>query len=148
MNWDAGVVIDNEIIGTALRTVAGFEVNEESMAVDMIREVCLSGPGHYLGHEATLGQMKDGFYYPSLSDRSGMNDWLESGSRSILDHAAARARRILDSHFPEHVCAAADAEVRARFDILLPPERCRGAVEEEPADGLAGARRPACAGTT
>ena len=27
----AGVVIDNEIIGTALRTVAGFEVNEESM---------------------------------------------------------------------------------------------------------------------
>ena len=76
----AGVVIDNEIIGTALRTVAGFEVNEETMGVDMIREVCLSGPGHYLGHEATLRRMKDGFYYPPLSDRSGMNDWLESGS--------------------------------------------------------------------
>ena len=144
----AGVVIDNEIIGTALRTVAGFEVNEETMGVDMIREVCLSGPGHYLGHEATLRQMKDGFHYPSLSDRSGMNDWLESGSRSILDHAAARARRILDSHFPAHVCAAADAEVRARFDILLPPERCRGAVEEERANGFAGARGPGCVGTT
>ena len=144
----AGVVIDNEIIGTALRTVAGFEVNDETMGVEMIREVCLSGPGHYLGHEATLGQMKRGFYYPSLSDRSGMNDWQERGSRSMLDHATAHARRILDSHFPGHVCAAADAEVRARFDILLPPERCRGAVAEESAGGLAGARRSGCAGTT
>ena len=99
----AGVVIDNEIIGTALRTVAGFEVNEETMGVDMIREVCLRGPGHYLGHEATLGQMKRGFYYPTLSDRSGMNDWQERGSRSMLDHATAHARRILDSHFPERL---------------------------------------------
>ena len=118
------------------------------MAVEMIREVCLSGPGHYLGHEATLGQMKDGFHYPSLSDRSGMNDWLESGSRSILDHAAVRARRILDSHFPGHVSAEADEAVRARFDILLPPERCRGAVEEEPDGGLAGAPPPRCPRTT
>ena len=99
----AGVVIDNEIIGTALRTVAGFEVNEETMGVDMIREVCLRGPGHYLGHEATLGQMKRGFYYPTLSDRSGMNDWQERGSRSMLDHATAHTRRILDSHFPERL---------------------------------------------
>ena len=136
----AGVVIDNEIIGAALRTVAGFEVTEETMAVDMIRDVCLNGPGHYLGHDETLGQMKRGFFYPSLSDRSDMNGWIASGSRSIQDGAADYARKTLETHYPEHVSEAADADIRARFDILLPPESCRAGAEADRISGLNGLR--------
>ena len=123
----AGVVIDNEIIGAALRTIAGFEVSEAALAVETISDVCLNGPGHYLGHDETLGQMKRGFFYPPLSDRRDMNDWLASGSRSIEDSAADHARRTLETHYPAHVSDAADAEIRARFDIFLPADSCRAA---------------------
>ena len=46
-------VIDNDMLGAINRTVRGVEVNDETLSIDPIREVCLNGPGHYLGHEQT-----------------------------------------------------------------------------------------------
>ena len=39
--------------------------------------------------------------------------------------AAAKAREILDSHFPSHIPADVDARIRERFPIRLPEERMR-----------------------
>ena len=123
----AGVVIDSEIIGAALRTVSGFGVSDADLAVDVIRSVCVDGPGHYLGHSETLKRMKSDFFYPSVSDRSAMNDWLESGTPSILDNARAYAAKTLATYFPDHVSDEADAAIRDRFEIFLSPEACQAA---------------------
>ena len=44
------LVIDNDSIGAVLRTVRGIEVTEDSLSVEAIRQVCIEGPGHFLGH--------------------------------------------------------------------------------------------------
>ena len=59
------LVIDNDLIGACLRCVRGIEVNDDTLALEAIREVCLSGPGHYLGHEQTLRLMQSEYVYPA-----------------------------------------------------------------------------------
>ena len=48
------LVIDNDAIGATLRTLRGLEIDDEALSVDVIREACIDGPGHFLGSEQTL----------------------------------------------------------------------------------------------
>ena len=48
------LLIDNDMLGAINRNVRGIEVNEDTLSVDVIREVCLNGPGHFLGSDQTL----------------------------------------------------------------------------------------------
>jgi len=120
----AGVVIDNEIIGAALRSVSGCGMSDEELAVDAIREVCIDGPGHYLGRDETLHRMKSDFLYPMVADRASMNDWLTSGKRSILENAQDYANETLSKHFPRHIADATDSIIRERYNIFLDEETC------------------------
>ena len=43
------MIVDNDMIGQCLRCVRGMEVTDETLAIETMREVCLEGPGHYLG---------------------------------------------------------------------------------------------------
>lgn len=117
-----GLVIDNEIIGSALRTVSGFKVDDAELAVETIRRTCDGGEGHYLGDSETLARMKSGFFYPSVADRTGLNDWLKSGAVTFEDRAEAVARDILASHYPDHISREADEKIRASFKIFLPSD--------------------------
>ncbi|MBS38487.1 MAG: methyltransferase [Thiotrichales bacterium] len=119
----AGLVIDNEIIGVALRTVEGFEVDDQTLAVEVIESVCAGGPGHYLGHEQTLDRMKTGYFYPAVSDRNSIKDWLENEAPTVLDNAEKRAREILDGERPTHISNSTDDAVRENINIKIPAER-------------------------
>ena len=48
------LLIDNDMLGSINRNVRGIEVNEDTLSVEVIRDVCLNGPGHYLGSDQTL----------------------------------------------------------------------------------------------
>jgi trimethylamine--corrinoid protein Co-methyltransferase len=80
-----------------------------------------------LGHNQTIQRMKTDFFYPDMSDRSAMNDWLSGGTPSILENAARYSRTTLASHFPDHISAIADETIRREFDIFLAEEHCRHA---------------------
>ena len=43
------LILSDDIIGQALRCVRGIEVNDETLALDQMAQVCMGGPGHYLG---------------------------------------------------------------------------------------------------
>jgi trimethylamine--corrinoid protein Co-methyltransferase len=120
------LVIDNDIIGAALRTVRGIEVNDATLSVETIREACLNGPGHYLGSDQTLRLMQRDYLYPVVGDRSSPKEWAENGSTDILDKAARRVRDILANHHPAHVPQDVDEAIRARLPIRLPQEALRG----------------------
>ncbi|WP_305985688.1 trimethylamine methyltransferase family protein [Roseibium sp. MMSF_3544] len=83
-------VLDNDLIGSVLRATRGFEINDDALAFDVIRDVCINGPGHFLGSGQTLGRMQSDYYYPALSDRATPQAWAEAGAPSLV--AAARAR--------------------------------------------------------
>ena len=119
------LLIDNDMLGAGLRCLRGIEVNEENCSVDTIREVCLNGPGHYLGSDQTLKLMQSEYIYPEIADRTSPKEWAEEGRLDILDRATQRKREILDEHFPDYVSEEMDARIRGSFDIKLPREVMR-----------------------
>ena len=121
------LVIDNDIIGAVQRTIKGIEVTDESISVETIRDVCLNGPGHYLGSDQTLKLMQTEYVYPAVGDRRSPNDWAERGATDIVDRAMQKIREILERHHPRHVSREVDAAIRARFKVLLPREAMQAA---------------------
>ncbi len=117
------LVIDNDIIGMTQRTIKGIEVSEERLSFETIRDVCLNGPGHYLGSEQTLRLMQSEYLYPAVGDRRSPNEWVEQGSSDVITRAARKVKDILASHYPSHIPEAIDASIRARFPVKL-ERRC------------------------
>jgi trimethylamine---corrinoid protein Co-methyltransferase len=116
------LIIDNDIIGAAQRTIKGIDVSDEKLSFETIRDVCLNGPGHFLGSDQTLQLMQTDYLYPSVGDRKSPNEWNEQGGLDVAERAALKVREILGSHFPNHVSEAVDAEIRRRFPVRLPRE--------------------------
>jgi trimethylamine--corrinoid protein Co-methyltransferase len=121
-------VIDNDINGAVMRMVRGIEVNDETLAVDVIREVC-TGEGHFLGHPQTLSRMNQEYLYPHTADRRTRADWEEAGALDMRERARRRARELLASEWPAHLTPEVDEQIRAAFDIRLPREAMRAARE-------------------
>ncbi len=113
------LIIDNDMLAQAMRCVRGIEVSDETLSIETMRQVCMEGPGHYLGHEQTLGLMQTEYVYPSIADRSSPKEWLELGKPDILQRAVERKREILDNHHPGHLTPDLDAIIREKFDIKL-----------------------------
>ncbi len=116
------VVIDNDIIGATQRTIRGIDVDEASLSFETIRDVCLNGPGHYLGSDQTLKLMQSAYLYPVIGDRKSPNEWTEQGALDITARAEKKVREILSTHFPAHVPEAVDARIRAQYPVRLPRE--------------------------
>ena len=122
-----GLIIDNDIIGAVQRTIKGIDVTDESLSLETIREVCLEGPGHFLGAEQTLARMQKEYLYPTVGDRTSPNEWLSQGRPSVVERASCKLASILTTHFPRHIPESIDDAIRARLPIRLPREAMRPA---------------------
>lgn len=121
------LIIDNDLAGASLRLARGIEVTDENCSVDTIREVCIGGPGHYLGTGQTLSLMQSEYCYPELGDRSSPKEWAEIGKPDIVMLAKQRKKEILEGYFPDHINEELDGRIREAFDIRLPREVMRPA---------------------
>jgi trimethylamine--corrinoid protein Co-methyltransferase len=115
------MVIDNDMLGAVLRTVRGIEVNDETLSLDVIRQV-VHGEGHFLRTAQTLELMRTEYEYPAMADRRTPGEWEADGSPDIRQQAGERVRQILSTHYPEYIDPAVDRKVRDTFPILLPAE--------------------------
>jgi trimethylamine--corrinoid protein Co-methyltransferase len=115
------MAIDSEMLGTVLRVLRGIEVNDETLSVEMIKEV-VGGPGHYLGHDQTLGLMETEYIYPVLGDRLQPTLWEELGSKDIRTRAKETVQEVLSTHYPSYIPPEIDEKIRKNFDIQLRPE--------------------------
>lgn len=119
------LIIDNDMLGHCQRCVRGIEVTDQALSVDTIAEVCMQGPGHYLGNEQTLRLMQTEYFYPAVADRFSPKEWNEKGKPDMLQKAIAEKKRILATRFPRHVPKAIDDELRIRFGNLIHLPRSR-----------------------
>jgi len=94
------LVIDNTICGMALRLVEGVRVDNETMALDLIKKV---GPGGvYLAEKHTLEWTKKEQLLPSdLIDRQEFKAWQGAGSKDIVKRAREIVQKTLREHQPE-----------------------------------------------
>ena len=89
-------VVDNEILGMVMRAVEGIKVNEDTLAVDLIKQV---GPGgNFVTAKHTRRFMRSEHYQPLLSDRDSRENWEAKGSKSTLDKARETVKQILAAH--------------------------------------------------
>lgn len=114
------LILGDDIIGQALRCVKGIEVTDETLALEAMRDVCLNGPGHYLGVGDTLARMETDYVYPALGDRTSPKEWAEKGKPGLLAKARARKEAILALPSRAVPDAITDARIRERFPIRLP----------------------------
>ncbi len=117
------LLIDNDMIGAINRNVRGIEVNDETLAIDVIKSVCLDGPGHFLGHDQTLSLMQSEYIYPELGNRMSPKEWQEAGKPNIIENAIALKKDILANYHPEYIPLDIDAKIREAFPIKLPRNR-------------------------
>jgi len=90
-------VVCNEIVGMISRIVRGVDVDEETLAVDVIKNV---GPGgHYMSQKHTLDHVRE-LYMPTLFDRESEVTWTKAGSKDVRDMARMKAKQILREHTP------------------------------------------------
>ncbi len=111
------VVIDHDIAGFAFRYARGIEVNDETLALDLLREVgpggsFLSGRGPL---EYTRKWMKTEYYLPFLVDRRSRFRWGPTQGRTLLQEAHERAKKILAEHEPTPV----DPDILKAINALL-----------------------------
>jgi len=101
------LVIDNSICGMALRLVDGVRVDDETMAIDLIKKV---GPGgHFLAEKHTMEWfMKEQFMPSELVDRQGFEAWKAAGSKDVVQRAREIVKKTLKEHKPEPL--ASDVE--------------------------------------
>ncbi len=118
-------VIDNDVLGASMRIARGIDVADDSLSVELIRQVCLDGPGHFLGSDQTLALMQREYIYPVVGDRTSPKEWKEIGSTDVVQKARDRVKSILASHYPAHISEEIDRAVRAEANIRLPREFMR-----------------------
>lgn len=116
-------VIDNDMLGAINRTIRGIEVNDDTLSLDVMRDVCVDGPNHYLGHDQTLRLMQREYVYPEIGDRLSPKEWEEQGKPKLLINAKKRVNQILREHYPSHISSAMDKQIREKFNVLLPQEK-------------------------
>ena len=107
-------------------------MNDDTLSFDIIREA-VTGAGHYLGNEQTLGLMQSEYLYPRIADRTTLSEWEYRGAPDILETARREVKRIMGSHYPQGIAPERDASIRARFPIRISEEQMRAGNDRWPA---------------
>ena len=106
------IVICDELIAYTKQFMRPLEINEETLALNLIDEI---GPdGNYLTCDHTLKHYRED-WYPKLFDRRNFEDWQRAGSKTLRQRAREKALKILDAHRPEPL----PADVQAQIDAIV-----------------------------
>ena len=93
----AQLVLDNEVAAMIKYAVNGIPVNDETLAIDVIREVGIFND--FLGHDDTYYHMRSQSQ-AQLIDRGIREDWEKSGSTDAYQRAKEKVQHILDNYEP------------------------------------------------
>jgi trimethylamine--corrinoid protein Co-methyltransferase len=105
------IVICDELISYTKHFMRGMEINDETLALDLIHEI---GPdGNYLSTDHTLKNFQKD-WYPKLFDRRNYDDWKAKGQKTLRQRAKEKALKILDTHQPEPL----PADIQRQLDEI------------------------------
>ncbi len=94
----AQLAICDDIVSWLKAFGKGIEVNDETLALDVIAE---AGPdGGYLHTKHTLDHFRER-WYPDLFERDTYEGWQSRGGESLAERAATKVDTILAEHRPE-----------------------------------------------
>jgi len=104
------VVLSDEVIGMVKRFVSGVRVDDETLAVDVIRQ---AGPGgNFVANEHTAANFRKELWFPKLMSRERYDAWAAAGSKTLGRRVRERVEEILTTHeappLPKEIDAGID----------------------------------------
>ena len=103
-------VIDDEINGMVMRTLRGVEFDEDTLALDVIKNV---GPtGNFVEESHTMKHLRSEFFFPKVSDRLLREEWVEKGAKDGRERAREIAKNILANHQPVPIAPEIARKIR------------------------------------
>ena len=121
ITFDFGqLVLDCEFVRMIRHTIQGIPVNDDTLAIDPIKEI--GSGGDFLMHPHTFKYMRQQST-PDLIDRRVRGTWEKAGAASAYERAITKAKWILENHTPEPLPDTVLAKIRA---IVVETEREMG----------------------
>ena len=124
-------VLDDDIAGMIGRFIEGFDVNEETLALDLIHSVGPI-PGQFLDTEHTQRLWQQDQYLQECADSLSYPEWIDRGKQDCIDYAQGRMNDILATHEVRQELSATESDEIA--DILAEAENFyieRGDIEAD-----------------
>jgi trimethylamine--corrinoid protein Co-methyltransferase len=107
------LVIDDEMARIMGRLAFGVTVDDDHLAVDIIKKV---GPGgSFLSERHTLQWLNKEHFKTDITDRRTGEAWEADGKKSVVDRAREKAAKIMK----EHVVAPVPQEIAREFDSIV-----------------------------
>jgi trimethylamine--corrinoid protein Co-methyltransferase len=92
----AQLILGDENIGMAKHFIRGIEVNQETLAREVIEKV---GPGgHFLDQDHTYNHFKNALWMPGLMTRSAYSDWQDQGAKDMATRIQEKLEDIVKNH--------------------------------------------------
>ena len=104
------LIIDMENLAMFQHFLQGFEVNTDTLALDMMAEV---GPGgHHFGTPHTQARFSNAFYEPFISSRQSLDVWQAAGAPT----AEQRANKLWKQLLKEYEAPPIDSNVKQALE--------------------------------
>lgn len=104
------MVIDNEVCKMVGKVLDGIKVDQERLAIDLIKEVG-PVPGNYLKTEHTRQHWQEEYLIPEVSVREEYNAWVMDGKKGVVEQAKDVARHLMETHEHNPLPPAAEKEL-------------------------------------
>jgi trimethylamine--corrinoid protein Co-methyltransferase len=104
------LVICNEMARMIKYLLRGVQVSDDTLALDVIREV--GHGGNFLTHDHTASFFRKELYFPQLFRRLTIDQWEGRGARSILEEAHEQVKDVLSTAGPAPLPEGADEELQ------------------------------------
>ena len=107
------MVIDDEMAKIMARLAYGVTVDDDHLAVDLIKKV---GPGGtFLSERHTMQWLNKEHFITDITDRRTSDKWETDGRKSVVDRAREKVNRILK----EHQVSPVPSDVAREFDSIV-----------------------------
>jgi trimethylamine--corrinoid protein Co-methyltransferase len=94
----AQIVIDDEILSSMRRITASFDVNDDTLAVDLIASV-MDGPVNFLAEKHTVQFLRSGeILKPGFALRDTWSQWEDGGRTNLIDRAQDSVEHLMSNH--------------------------------------------------
>ena len=105
----AQMVMDNEMAKMIKKSVCGISVSDETLAIDVIKQVGTAG--NFISEEHTFKHMRSQSK-SKVIDRRMREVWLADGGKDFTERAYEVARSILEDYKPDFLPESVQAELR------------------------------------
>ena len=103
------LLVDDELTSYVKRLLKGFRVEEDTIALDVIRKVGIGG--NFLSQRHTIKHIRSELWFPKVFDRLSWESWKAKGSPTKLKEVREIINRILSKHEPEPLDPGIEREI-------------------------------------